>query len=135
FVDLLYEQAPREEFERLVAEAEQNGDPSAAKLRAILPRALHVRDTLERQRTREAELSALYETASDLTAIRDLHQILRAIVRRARQLLGTDIAYLGLNVESEGAVYIRVTDGSVSDAFANLKLPLGTGLLGLVAQT
>src|SRR5690606_10340879 len=31
--------------------------------------------------------------------------------------------------------YIRVTDGSVSDAFANLKLPLGTGLLGLVAQT
>src|SRR5690606_39754061 len=57
------------------------------------------------------------------------------IVRRARQLLGTDIAYLGLNVESEGAAYIRVTEGSVSDAFANLRLPLGTGLLGLVAQS
>ncbi|MFO7191822.1 MAG: GAF domain-containing protein [Thermocrispum agreste] len=135
FLDLLYEQAPREEFERLVVDAEQRGDPAAARLREMLPRALHVRDTLERQRKREAQLSALYETANDLTAIRDLNQILRAIVRRARQLLGTDIAYLGLNVESEGAAYIRVTEGSVSDAFANLRLPLGTGLLGLVAQT
>lgn len=135
FVDLLYEQAPPKEFERLVAEAERSGDADAERLRAALPRALQVRDTLERQRTREAELSALYETANDLTAIRDLNQILRAIVRRARQLLGTDIAYLGLNVEEEGAAYIRVTDGSVSDSFANLRLPLGTGLLGLVAQT
>ena len=135
FVDLLYTQASREQFEQLVADAERAGDPNAERLRDALPRALHVRDTLERQRTREAQLSALYATASDLTAIRDLNQILRAIVRRARQLLGTDIAYLGLNVESEGAAYVRVTDGSVSDSFANLKLPLGTGLLGLVAQT
>lgn len=135
FVDLLYAEAPRQDFERLVAEAERTGDPGAERLRAALPQALQVHDTLQRQRTREAQLSALYETASDLTAIRDLNQILRAIVRRARQLLGTDIAYLGLNDEADGAAYIRVTDGSVSDAFANLRLPLGTGLLGLVAQT
>ncbi|HYJ70088.1 MAG TPA: GAF domain-containing protein [Nocardioidaceae bacterium] len=135
FVDLLHAEAPRADFERLVADAERAGDDNAERLRALLPRALQVRDTLERQRTREAQLSALYATASDLTAILDLDQILLAIVRRARQLLGTDIAYLGLNDEADGAAYIRVTDGSVSDAFANLRLPIGTGLLGLVAQS
>ncbi len=135
FVELLAGQAPREAYEQLVADAERAGDPAAGTLRALLPQALQVRDTLERQRTREAELSALYATAQDLTAIRDVQQILQAIVRRARQLLGTDIAYLGLNVPEDDAAYIQVTDGAVSASFRNLKLPLGTGLLGLVAQT
>ena len=49
--------------------------------------ALRIHEQMERQRSREAELSALYETARDLTAIRDLDAILAAIVRRARQLL------------------------------------------------
>ena len=91
--------------------------------------------TVERLRVREARLAALYATASDLTAIRDVQEILEAIVRRARQMLGTDIAYLGLNVPEDGAAYIRVADGAVSASFRNLKLPLGTGLLGLVAET
>ncbi|MDQ3615216.1 MAG: GAF domain-containing protein [Actinomycetota bacterium] len=88
-----------------------------------------------RQHRREAELSALYETANDLTAIRDVDAILTAIVRRARQLLNADMTYLSLNDEAEGASYMKVTDGSVSAEFRNLRLPLGTGLLGLVAQT
>lgn len=91
--------------------------------------------TVERLRVREARLAALYATASDLTAIRDVQEILAAIVRRARQMLGTDIAYLGLNVPEDDAAYIRVADGAVSASFRNLKLPLGTGLLGLVAET
>lgn len=135
FVDLLLAQAPREAYERLVCEAEANGEPGAAHLRANLGKALQLRDTLERQRKREAELSGLYATANDLTSIRDLDQILLAIVRRARQLLGTDIAYLALTDHDAEQTRIRVTDGSVSDSFANLRMTFGTGLLGLVAQT
>ena len=88
-----------------------------------------------RMRSREAELSALYETASDLTAIRDVDTILAAIVRRARQLLHCDMTYLSLNDESDGASYMKVTDGALTREFQTLRLPLGTGLLGLVAQT
>lgn len=135
FVDLLLAQAPRDAYERLVREAKGSGDPNAEHLRANLAGALQVRDTLERQRKREAELSGLYATANDLTSIRDLDQILLAIVRRARQLLGTDIAYIALNDAEAGHSRILVTDGSVSDAFANLQMRYGTGLLGLVAQT
>ncbi len=89
---------------------------------------------MARQRNREAELTALYETARDLTAIRDLDAILAAIVRRARQLLGADMTYLSLNDEAEGASYMKVTDGALTPEFRELRLPLGTGLLGLVAQ-
>ena len=135
FVDLLLAQAPREAYEGLVREAEESGDPNAEHLRSNLAGALQVRDTLERQRKREAELSGLYATANDLTSIRDLDQILLAIVRRARQLLGTDIAYIALNDPDAEQIRILVTDGSVSDAFANLEMRFGTGLLGLVAQT
>ncbi|HZJ06549.1 MAG TPA: GAF domain-containing protein [Nocardioidaceae bacterium] len=137
FVELLYAEAPREEFDALVSEAERAGTPDQELevLREQRTTALRIREQMVRQRRREAELSALYETANDLTAIRDVDAILAAIVRRARQLLHADMTYLSLNDEDEGASYMKVTDGSVSAEFRNLRLPLGTGLLGLVAQT
>ncbi len=45
------------------------------------------------------------------------------------------MTYLSLNDEGEGASYMKVTDGALSAEFRTLRLPLGTGLLGLVAQT
>ena len=127
FVDLLYAGAPRADFDRLVEQQpERAGEYDVA---------LRLRDLIARHRAREAELSALYETAHDLTAIRDLDEILTAIVRRARQLLGADMTYLSLNDEVEGASYMKVTDGALTREFKDLRLPLGTGLLGLVAQT
>jgi len=137
FVELLYSNAPREEYDDLVAAAERAG-ASTEDLEALREQrtaALRIREQMGLQRRREAELSALYETANDLTAIRDVDAILAAIVRRARQLLQADMTYLSLNDEEEGASYMKVTDGSVSAEFRNLRLPLGTGLLGLVAQT
>ena len=136
FLDLLYSGAPEEAFDEVVAEAERAGvsGEELARLRERRDTARLVRQRMERQQHREAELSALYETANDLIAIRDVDTILTAIVRRARQLLGADMTYLSLNDEEEGASYMRVTDGSVSAEFRNLRLPLGTGLLGLVAQ-
>ena len=90
---------------------------------------------LEHRRRREAELTALFDTAGDLAALRDLDSLLQAIVRRARQLLAADIAYLSMNDPHRGDTYMRVTDGSVSARFQELRLPLGAGLGGLVAQT
>ena len=94
-----------------------------------------MRELISRQRSREAELSALYETASDLTAIRDVDPILAAIVGRARQLLNAHMTYLSLNDELDEASYMKVTDGALTPEFKQLRLPLGTGLLGLVAPT
>ncbi len=137
FLEMLLAGASREDLDLVVAEAEVAGSPPEvlADLREQHALAMRVREQMERQRSREAELSALNETARDLTAIRDLDTILAAIVRRARQLLRADMTYLSLNDEEEGASYMKVTDGALTPEFRRLRLPLGTGLLGLVAQT
>lgn len=136
FLDLLYDEAPLAAFDEHLARAEAGlGEAEAALVRSEYDVALRLRDLMSRMRSREAELSALYETASDLTAIRDVDTILAAIVRRARQLLHCDMTYLSLNDEADGASYMKVTDGALTREFQTLRLPLGTGLLGLVAQT
>ncbi|WP_323793239.1 helix-turn-helix domain-containing protein [Nocardioides sp.] len=137
FLDLLYAGASEEALDAALREREllAPDDDARADLRHQHGVALRLRERMSEQRRREAELGALYETAHDLIAIRDVDAILTAIVRRARRLLQADMTYLSLNDEAEGASYMRVTDGSVSAQFRTLRLPLGTGLLGLVAQT
>ena len=136
FLDLLYDEAPLAAFDEHLAQCEADlGEADAAVVRSEYDVAVRLRDLMGRMRSREAELSALYETASDLTAIRDVDTILAAIVRRARQLLHCDMTYLSLNDEGDGASYMKVTDGALTREFQTLRLPLGTGLLGLVAQT
>ncbi|MEC4020831.1 helix-turn-helix domain-containing protein [Streptomyces sp. H27-D2] len=137
FLALLARGAPAEEYERPVlrARADGAGPEALAALERDKLRALRVRSELEGRRRREAELSALFETAHDLAGLRDLDAVLHAIVQRARSLLGTAVAYLTLNDPKAGDTYMRVTDGSVSARFQQLRLGMGEGLGGLVAQT
>ncbi|MFI1071355.1 helix-turn-helix domain-containing protein [Streptomyces puniciscabiei] len=137
FLELLARDASVEAYEQPVLLARAEGAPAdriAALERAKLL-ALRVRAELEGRRRREAELSALFETAHDLAGLRDLDAVLQAIVQRARSLLGTDVAYLTLNDPAHGDTYMRVTEGSVSARFQQLRLGMGEGLGGLVAQT
>ncbi|MEV6798831.1 helix-turn-helix domain-containing protein [Micromonospora rifamycinica] len=137
FLELLAREAAAVEFEGPLVAARAAGlspDRLAELERARLV-ALRVRALLERRRRRESELSGLYDTAGDLAGLRDLDDVLRAIVHRARHLLGADVAYMTLNDEARGDTYMRVTDGSISAAFQRLRLGLGDGLGGLVAQT
>ncbi|WNV83823.1 GAF domain-containing protein [Umezawaea sp. Da 62-37] len=97
--------------------------------------ALRIRRTLTEHRRREAELEALFDTASDLAGARDPDAVLKSIVRRARLLLGTDVAYLSMNEPAAHGTSMRVTDGSVSALFQEVRLGMGEGLGGLVAQT
>jgi len=125
------------EFEGpLIAARSRGEDPEViAELEGARTLALRVRAILDQRRRREAELSALYETANDLAALREVDDVLWAIVHRARLLLHSDVAYLSLNDDTAGDTYMRVVDGISSAAFRNLRLPMGEGLGGLVAQT
>ncbi|MFE2726377.1 helix-turn-helix domain-containing protein [Kitasatospora sp. NPDC059327] len=136
-LDLLASGAATEDFADVLADARRRGAPAAvlSEIDDATWQALRVHRTLRQHRRREAELTALFDTAGDLAASRDLDTVLQAIVRRARLLLGTDTAYLTLPDEAAGDTYMRVTDGSVSVLFQTLRLSLGDGLGGLVAQT
>ena len=135
YLDLLYDEAPRAAFDEVVAATERAGATPDELCRAPPRVRRGAADGADRPAPAAGgRASALYETASDLTAIRDVDTILTAIVPRARQLLGADMTYLSLNDEAEGASCMKVTDGALTPEFRDLRL-LGTGLLGLVAQT
>ncbi|MFB6613630.1 helix-turn-helix domain-containing protein [Streptomyces sp. NPDC056367] len=134
-LNLLAEGAPAESF---TLPAGRGADLSAAEAEAVADAtrtALRIRRTLSQHRRREAELAALFDTAGDLAGLRDLDAVLKAIVHRAKLLLGTDVTYLSLNDDEAGDTYMRVTDGSVSAAFQQVRLGMGEGLGGLVAET
>ncbi|MGX1128698.1 GAF domain-containing protein/sugar diacid utilization regulator [Streptomyces glaucescens] len=137
FLELLARGASADAYEQPVLLARAEGRPAEriAALEHAKLLALRVRAELEGRRRREAELSALFETAHDLAGLRDLDAVLQAIVQRARSLLGTDVAYLSLNDPARGDTYMRVTEGSVAARFQQLRLGMGEGLGGLVAQT
>ncbi|MDR3080680.1 MAG: GAF domain-containing protein [Streptomyces sp.] len=137
FLQLLARGASADAYEQPVLLARAEGLPPE-RVRALEQAkrlALRVRAEMEGRRRREAELSALFETAHDLAGLRDVDAVLQAIVQRARSLLSTDVAYLTLHDEAAGDTYMRVTEGSVAARFQQLRLGMGEGLGGLVAQT
>ncbi|SCK05618.1 GAF domain-containing protein [Streptomyces sp. WMMB 322] len=137
YLELLSRRAPVEAYDEPLARAREAGAPAAelAALENGKLLALRIRAELEGRRRREAELTALIETVHDLAGLRDLDDVLRAIVQRARSLLGTEVAYMSLTDHERGDTYMRVTEGSVSARFQQVRLGMGEGLGGLVAQT
>ncbi|CAM3520867.1 cyclic diguanylate phosphodiesterase [Isoptericola cucumis] len=99
--------------------AEESGEPTAAS------GASH--------RSREELLRVLLDTATDLTALRDVEALLQAIVRRTRAIVVADMAYISLNDPARGDTYIRRSDGVATAAYRTLRMPLGAGVLGQVA--
>jgi len=125
---LLATDAPEEEL-RAALDALGDDDPELAAAALALHRA-----RLE-DRRRAVGLGVLSESAADLATHRDLDELLEAICRRARLLLGTDVAYIALSDPERGDTYVRTTDGIVSEAFRTMRLPAGVGIGGLVATT
>ncbi|WP_369202158.1 helix-turn-helix domain-containing protein [Streptomyces sp. PU-14G] len=134
YLELLTRGAPSEAYDDPAVHAApaEDGDSAAARGKHL---ALRIRAELEGRRRREAELTALFETVHDLAGLRDVDDVLQAIVQRARRLLGTEVAYMTLTDPERGDTYMRVTEGSVSARFQQLRLGMGEGLGGLVAQT
>ncbi|MFB6484837.1 helix-turn-helix domain-containing protein [Streptomyces virginiae] len=139
-LELLDQGAPVEAFQDpelsdMDTDTDTDSDVDAAVVADATRVALRIRRTLGQHRRREAELAALFDTAGDLARLREPDAVLKAIVHRAKLLLGTDVTYLSLNDEEAGDTYMRVTDGSVSAAFQRVRLGMGEGLGGLVAET
>lgn len=135
YLALLAEDRPAADFEALLARARGERDLAPEGVRRLHGLALRALRLRELGRRRESELSALFDTVSDLAALKDLDDVLEAIVRRARTLLACDVSYLSLNDDQAGETYMRVTQGIHSEEFRNVRLGFGEGLGGLVAQT
>ncbi len=91
-------------------------------------------DALEAAQRNQAQLTALYETAGEISSKLELETVLSAIVERARALAAAPTAYLMLVDEGADEIFMRVTSGITSPTFSSIRLQLGAGLGGMVAQ-
>jgi len=134
---LLLEEMPIDDFERVLNDVGRQVSAEGAHADDVrqIELARELRKVFDRYKRRGSELAALYETAGDLSSLREPETVLQSIVRRGRQLLATDVAYLMLIDEERGDTYMRVTEGTVTSDFIDIHLRLGVGLGGLVAQT
>ncbi|WP_420473786.1 helix-turn-helix domain-containing protein [Noviherbaspirillum sp. ST9] len=135
-IALLYQNAGKEEFSRLLARIDVSDHSVASKelLSQGAQMAQAIRERFDEYLQRERGLNAVIETAQDLTAIRDLDRTLQAIVHRARKLMGADIGYLSIRDREEGDFYVRATDGAFSENFKKIRVPQDVGICGYVAR-
>ncbi|WP_414122307.1 helix-turn-helix domain-containing protein [Corynebacterium nuruki] len=72
-------------------------------------------------------------SATQLTELRDTETTLQAVARHTRGLMGSDMAYVSFTDFDRNETVIRKTDGVRTQAYATIRQPLGTGVLGRVA--
>lgn len=135
-LELLSEEAPIELFEQPLTEEwreEMSSDELAVVERAAT-QALRIRQDQQERQRRARDFAVLYETACDLSSLRDLDDVLQAIVSRARTLLRADVGYLTLHDDATNETRMRVTAGTVTDEFREMRLKPGQGLGGLVEE-
>ena len=133
---MLAEEAPDASFTRWLS---RRGAGDGRELPAVVVEgyelARRTRDNSARRERRETELAALYATAGDLSSLRDTDKVLTAIVRRARALLVSDVAYITLIDKGGDVTTMRVEVGMQTSALREMRLAHGAGVSGLVVKT
>jgi GAF domain-containing protein len=93
-------------------------------------------EKVEIQARRTASYEALVQIGMQIQAAEaDVGQALQLIVGRARELLGTDLAWMGLVNEAEGTLDMRVAVGARTEPFMRMQLTLGDGVGGVAVTT
>lgn len=78
-------------------------------------------------------LTLRLQSATQLTELRDTESALQVVVRHTRGLMNSDMAYVSFTDFDSNETVIRKTDGVRTGAYASIRQPLGTGVLGRVA--
>lgn len=116
---------------RMLVEADVTGEERDQLVAAV-------RDSQQqtaRLRRRATELEALFSTARELVRLQDVTDVLRRLVERAHELMGTDVTYLSEVDNEQGDLRVRYSAGTVTPEFRDLLVPAGYGLASLVAET
>ncbi len=97
--------------------------------------AMAVRNRLEVQQERERGLLAVIESAQDLSSLLDLEGLLTAIVSRARNLLGSDLAWLSTYDADPDEFHVRVVEGALAQSTSDMVARRDRGVAGVVMST
>ncbi|MFB0546113.1 MAG: GAF domain-containing protein, partial [Anaerolineae bacterium] len=88
----------------------------------------------ERTEKRARELATLIEVGQTIASTLDLQTVLSTIMTKAVQILDVEAGSLLLMDEKGEELVFQVALGPISDVFDSIRVPLGTGIAGTVAQ-
>jgi sugar diacid utilization regulator/GAF domain-containing protein len=136
-VELLHQGASADEFARRLAwlDALPADDPARPALVETVRMAMAVRNRLELHQERERGLLAVIESAQDLSGRLDLQGLLKAIVSRARNLLGSDVAWLTIYDAQAETFRVLVADGALSQKTSDMVARRDRGVVSIVMST
>ncbi|HET6549903.1 MAG TPA: GAF domain-containing protein, partial [Solirubrobacter sp.] len=93
-------------------------------------------EKVEVQARRTASYEALVQIGMQIQAAEaDVDAALELIVARARELVGTDLAWMGLVNEGAGTLDMRVAVGARTAPFMRMRLEVGDGVGGVVVAS
>ena len=136
-VELLHQGASADEFARRLALLDTLPPDDAAKpaLVETVRMAMAVRNRLELHQERERGLLAVIESAQDLSSRLDLQGLLKTIVARARNLLGSDVAWLTIYDAQAEEFRVLVVDGALSQKTSFMVARRDRGVVSIVMST
>ncbi len=109
-------------------------DRVAARTAELEAQTQALRESEQRLARRAREMAALYDTALEINSQSDVPTLLKAVVRRAAELLGVRMGGLYL-MRPDGQTLEMVVGHNMPDGHVGAMLRLGEGLSGRVAQT
>jgi hypothetical protein len=136
-IQLLHQGAPAEVFAQQLAVVEALPDdvPGKSTLTEVVRMAMAVRNRLELLQQREQGMLAVIESAQDLSSRLNLTSLLRAIVSKARNLLGSDLAWLSTHDAESGEFHVVVAEGALSRGVADMVARRDRGVVSVVMST
>lgn len=135
-LELLTENAPADQFEEVLRRARAT-DPDPVRIERLERAkhlALHVHETMSQHHRRQVGLSALVDTARELTLPYDLDGLLNVIARRARFLLNLDMSWVSIHDSEGGHSVVRAADGHISTLSVGMRVPTTGGLGNMVTE-
>lgn len=136
-IDLLHQEAPADAFVARLAQVEALPEDVADKSRQVetVRMAMAIRNRLELWQQRESGMLAVIESARDLSGRLDLQELLRAIVSRARKLLGSQMAWLSAYDTGLDAFHVLASDGVLSQRTGTMVARPDLGIVSVVVAT
>jgi hypothetical protein len=136
-IGLLHRNASAEAFAKRLAQVEAlpGGWPGKAGLVELVRMAMALRNRIEVHEQRERGMLAVIESAQDLSGRLDLQGLLKAIVQRARNLMGSHLCWLTVVDDASGTFQVVVADGAISLRTSTMTAGPHLGVAGVVMAT
>ena len=87
------------------------------------------------ERRQRALTRSISDFALAITSLPDTDDALQQLLQRTRTLLDTDMAMMSFNDQAAGRTRITHSDGVFTEAYRQLSMPFGIGVLGRIAAS